>query len=169
MDDERKENLMEQRTWKTSYQYAENESACKEEYRTLLNEAKSAQNGSHAPYSRFHVGAALLLEDGQVIHGSNQENASFPLGLCAERTAISAKASIAPSKKVTAIAIKVNSELKAITQPAAPCGICRQVLLELESIQNSDIQLILQGESGPVLMFNSVKDLMPFYFGASDF
>lgn len=160
---------MEQRIWKTNYLHAENEMACNEEDRLLLNEAKKAQLGSHAPYSRFHVGAALLMEDGQIIHGSNQENASFPLGLCAERTAISAKASIAPSKKVSAIAIKVNSELKAVTQPAAPCGICRQVLLELESIQNSDIKLIMQGDSGPVLIFNSVKDLMPFYFGASDF
>lgn len=160
---------MEERIWKTTYRLANNENDCSPEDRLLLEEAVKARTGAHAPYSRFQVGAALLLEDGSIIHGSNQENASFPLGLCAERTALSAKASLAPEKKVKAIAIKVKSDLKEITQPAAPCGICRQVLLETELTQHDDIRLVLQGEKGHVMLFNSVKDLLPFHFGADDF
>ena len=160
---------MEERIWKLSYKSAENEISCNADDKQLLKEAEIAQKGAHAPYSRFSVGAALLLEDDTIIHGSNQENASFPLGLCAERTALSAKTSLAPKKKVRAIAIKVKSDLKEITQPAAPCGICRQVLLETELVQGCDIRIILQGEKGTVLIFNSIKDLLPFYFGADDF
>lgn len=134
----------------------------------LLREAIHAMSGSHAPYSKFHVGAALLLQSGKIIHGSNQENASYPLGLCAERTAISAKASLAPKEKISAIAITVKSDLKIVNKPAAPCGICRQVLLESENAQETPIRVVLQGETGPALVFDSIKDLLPFHFGAED-
>jgi cytidine deaminase len=160
---------MEERIWKVAYYVADYENACNDEDRQLLIEADIAREGAHAPYSRFTVGAALLLDDNTTLHGSNQENASFPLGLCAERTALSAKASLAPKKKVKAIAIRVKSDLKEIAQPAAPCGICRQVLLETEIKQHQDIRILLQGEKGKVLIFKSVKDLLPFYFGTDDF
>lgn len=160
---------MEERIWKVAYHAADNENTCNDEDRQLLREADIAREGAHAPYSRFTVGAALLLDDNTTLYGSNQENASFPLGLCAERTALAAKASLAPKKKVKAIAIRVKSDLKEITQPAAPCGICRQVLLETELKQHQDIRILLQGEKGKVLIFKSVKDLLPFYFGADDF
>lgn len=160
---------MEKKSLKIDYQLAKNSDECSMSEKALLLAAERASKNSHSPYSKFKVGAALLLEDGSVIEGSNQENASFPVGFCAERTALSAKVSIAPNKKIKAIAIKVKSELKKVEQPAAPCGICRQVLLESEESQKQNIKIILQGESGPVLIFNSVKDIVPFYFGASDF
>ncbi len=160
---------MEKKSLKIDYTLAKSADECNMSEKALLLAAERATKNSHSPYSKFRVGAALLLEDGTVIEGSNQENASFPVGFCAERTALSAKASIAPKKKIKAIAIRVRSEIKKVQQPAAPCGICRQVLLESEDIQKQNIRVIMQGESGPVLIFESVKDLVPFYFGASDF
>lgn len=160
---------MEKKSLKIDYQLAKSADECTISDKALLLAAERATKSSHSPYSKFRVGAALLLEDSSIIEGSNQENASFPVGFCAERTALSAKASIAPNKKIKAIAIRVRSEIKKVNQPAAPCGICRQVLLEAEDIQKQNIKVLMQGESGPVLIFNSVKDLVPFYFGASDF
>jgi len=150
-----------------NYAIAQNASECSMSERALLQAADRASKNSHAPYSKFRVGAALLLEDSSVIEGSNQENVSFPVGLCAERTALAAKASIAPKKKIVAIAIRVKSELRKINEPGTPCGICRQVLLEQENIQKSNIKVIMQGETGHILIFNSVKDLMPFYFNGN--
>lgn len=160
---------MEKKTLKIEYQLAKGAEECTMSEKALLLAAERATKNSHSPYSKFRVGAALLLEDSTIIEGSNQENASFPVGFCAERTALSAKVAIAPKKKIKAIAIRVRSEIKKVDQPAAPCGICRQVLLEAEDAQNSNIKVIMQGESGPVLIFDSIKDLVPFYFGASDF
>lgn len=160
---------MEKKSLKIEYTLAKGADECNMSEKALLLAAERATKNSHSPYSKFRVGAALLLEDGSVIEGSNQENASFPVGFCAERTALSAKASIAPKKKIKAIAIRVRSEIKKVQQPAAPCGICRQVLLEAEEIQKQNIRVIMQGESGPVLIFECVKDLVPFYFGANDF
>jgi cytidine deaminase len=159
---------LEKRSWKTEYFLAENMQQLGVMDAKILSSASVALEGSHAPYSRFHVGAALLLEDGQIIQGSNQENASYPLGLCAERTAISAKASLAPHQKILAIGITVRSELKLVDRPAAPCGICRQVLLESEAMQGQAIKVILKGETGPILIFESIQNLMPFHFGADD-
>ena len=160
---------MEKKSLKIEYYLAKSADECSMSDKSLLLAAERATKNSHSPYSKFRVGAALLLDDGSVIEGSNQENASFPVGFCAERTALSAKASIAPNKKIKAIAIKVKSELKKVSQPSAPCGICRQVLLESEETQKQNIKIILQGETGPILIFDSVKDIVPFYFGASDF
>ncbi len=160
---------MEKKSLTIQYYVAKSSDECTMSERALLQAAERASKNSHSPYSKFRVGAALLLEDGSVIEGSNQENASFPVGLCAERTALSAKVALAPKKKIKAIAIRMKSELKKTNQPGAPCGICRQVLLEQEDIQKKDIRVIMQGETGPVLIFESVKDLVPFYFGADDF
>lgn len=160
---------MEKRTWKTEYTFAEHPQQLDNTDQELLKKAFEALEASHAPYSHFNVGAALLLSDGEIILGSNQENASYPIGLCAERTAISAKASLSPKTSIQTIAIRVRSRLKKVESPAAPCGICRQVLLESESMQDQPIRVMLQGESGPILIFESIQDLMPFHFGASDF
>lgn len=159
---------MEERSWKINYTAYPNIGECPESLKSEISQAISALQGSYAPYSKFHVGAALLLEDGTHLLGSNQENASYPLGLCAERTALSAKASLAPHKKISSIAITVKSLLKTVDTPAAPCGICRQVLLEAEQKQHQNIRVILTGETGEVLIFNSIKDLMPFFFGPDD-
>lgn len=130
----------------------------------LLRKAREVLENAYAPYSRFHVGAALLLENGEVIGGSNQENASFPLALCAERVALSAVESRFPGSRVLAMAIAVRNDRRKVERPAAPCGACRQVIVEKEWRQQSPMRIILQGESGPVLIFSSCRDLLPLTF-----
>ena len=103
----------------------------------LINAAELAILTSHAPYSNFHVGAALLMDDGSIIQGSNQENAAYPIGLCAERTALSAKVSQAHEKNIIAIGIATLNKDGNILPPIAPCGMCRQALMEEELRQDS--------------------------------
>lgn len=130
----------------------------------LLAKAKEATKDAYAPYSNFQVGAACLLENGKIIKGSNFENASYPLCLCAERTALAAIHSQYTDQKVLSIAVTASNESKKIDQPISPCGACRQVILEFEKRQSAPIKLILQGESGPVLTFTSIKELLPLSF-----
>lgn len=136
-------------------------------YQQLIAEARIAKAGSYAPYSNFNVGAALLLNNGQIIHGSNQENASYPIGFCAERTALSAAASLASHEKIKAIAITCSSAKNPVTQPAAPCGICRQTIFEAECKHQQDIEVILMGETGKIYVFRTIKDLLPLHFDAA--
>lgn len=136
------------------------------EYQKLIAEAQLAKNTSYAPYSNFNVGAALLLDNNQTIKGSNQENASYPIGLCAERTAISASVALFPDNKINAIAIVANSQTVEVKLPVAPCGICRQVLLETESKQQQNIKILLHGNDGTTFVFESIKDLLPLHFDA---
>ena len=137
-----------------------------ENYKLLVDAAKKATNDSYAPYSNFNVGAALLLNNGNIIHGSNQENASYPIGFCAERTALSAAASLASHEKIKAIAITCSSAHNPVTTPAAPCGICRQTIFEAECKHKQDIEVILMGETGELYVFKSIKDLLPLHFDA---
>jgi cytidine deaminase len=129
-----------------------------EKYRQLLNRAAEAATTSYSPYSHYPVGAALLLESGDVIKGSNQENASFPLGLCAERTALSNHAVNHAGKPIEAIAITVGSE------PAAPCGMCRQALLQREHEQGKPIKVLMKGKDDFVHEVSSVRELLPLAF-----
>lgn len=124
----------------------------------LLQRSRDAMAHSHSPYSHYPVGAALLLDDGTIVEGSNQENASFPLGLCAERTALANLAINHPNKVVKSIAVSVG------TAAAAPCGMCRQALLEQESRQDTPIRILLKGGDETVYAIGSVKDLMPLPF-----
>lgn len=129
----------------------------------LVKKAIDATQNSYARYSNFHVGAACLLENNQIIIGANQENAAFPSGLCAERTAIFAAQANYPDQPVIALAIaakNVNGLLKA---PISPCGACRQVILEIEDRYQRPIRILLYGTEG-ILVFDSIKDLLPFSF-----
>ncbi|HNE50398.1 MAG TPA: cytidine deaminase [Chitinophagales bacterium] len=137
-----------------------------EVYQQLIAAAREAKKGAYAPYSNFNVGAALLLNNGKIIQGSNQENAAYPIGFCAERTALSAAASLASHEKIKAIAITCSSVQNPVLKPAAPCGICRQTIFEAECKHQQDIEVILMGESGPVYVFKSIKDLLPLHFDA---
>jgi len=144
-------------------------STLSEETQELINAAELAILSSHAPYSNFHVGAALLLGDETIVTGSNQENASFPIGFCAERTALAAKISSAPKETITAIAIAtLNRDGKALP-PIAPCGMCRQALLEEETRQGADIVIYLLGNKNEVMVLPSVKNLLPFRFDGNIF
>ena len=131
--------------------------------RQLVEAAIEAQKGSYAPYSRFNVGAALRLEDGTIVKGANQENAAFPSGLCAERSAIFAAQSMQPHLSITTLAIAARNDSGFILTPITPCGACRQVILEMEDRYNRPIRILLYGENG-VYELSSVKDLLPLSF-----
>ena len=135
-----------------------------DEEQKLLLEALQAVDGSYAPYSEFHVGAAVLLENGMVIKGSNQENSAYPSGLCAERVALFYANSQYPDVAVKAIAITARAEHFIIESPIAPCGSCRQVMAETEHRQKSKIRVIMQGQKGPVLATEGIENLLPLVF-----
>ncbi len=130
----------------------------------LLATAKAALSNSYSPYSNFQVAAAARLEDGTVVTGWNTENAAYPMCLCAEPSALAAAASQRPGMPVVAMAITVRSANQVLDQPASPCGSCRQQLHEHESRFEVRMKLILRGEEGPVFVFDSAGDILPFGF-----
>lgn len=130
----------------------------------VMKKAIEARENAYAPYSQFQVGAAVLLEDGTIIKGSNQENAAYPSGLCAERTAIFAAGANYPNHKIMAICISASSMLKDTMEPIPPCGACRQSLLEYENKQNQVIPVYFMGKYGNVIESPSVRNLLPFIF-----
>jgi cytidine deaminase len=132
----------------------------------LVNESVKASQLAYAPYSNFKVGASLRLSNGTIISGSNQENASFPVGICAERVALANHAMQYPNTTIESIAIYVNN--KPSQPPAAPCGMCRQALYEQEAKQKTPIRLLLKGNGNEIVAVNSVKDLLPLGFSGSD-
>ncbi len=134
----------------------------------LLKKAAEALQNSYSPYSGFKVAAAVLLENGEIVTGTNQENASFPVGICAEGTALSAVSAMYPNTVIKCIAITVKSESRLVDHPVAPCGVCRQRILEYENRFKSPIRLIMMGESGGVYSVNSVKDILPLHFSKYD-
>lgn len=132
----------------------------------LVNAAKEATSGSWSPYSGFKVGAALLLDDGTVVTGSNQENAAYPSGLCAERTALFAAGHAHPGKAVKALAIAARNDNGFTGQPITPCGACRQVLAETEQRGKLPIRYILYGTQGTMIIEGGTDAILPFCFGA---
>ncbi|MEL6831431.1 MAG: cytidine deaminase [Bacteroidota bacterium] len=133
----------------------------------LLQAAVEALDKAYAPYSNFHVGAAVRLNTGEILNGANFENAAYPMCLCAERSTLASAVSNYPNSVVEAMAITVRNPEKPIDQPAAPCGACRQVLVEAEGRQSADIEILMRGESGPIYVLSNAKLLLPFYFSGS--
>jgi cytidine deaminase len=129
----------------------------------LIQTAIAATENSYSPYSRFQVGAALRLANGKEVMGANQENAAFPSGLCAERSAIFAAQSNYPDQPVTALAIAARNEHGLMHDPIVPCGVCRQVILEIEDRYKQPIRILLYGTGG-VYVINTVKELLPLHF-----
>lgn len=129
----------------------------------LVKTAIKATDNSYAKYSHFRVGAALLLGDGSVVIGANQENAVFPLGLCAERTAIFAAQAQRPDQTILKLAIAARNDEGLIHNPVSPCGSCRQVILEMEERYHQPIRILLYGRDG-VYAVDSVRDLLPLCF-----
>jgi cytidine deaminase len=134
------------------------------EDRFLLDKARAATTTSHAPYSRYHVGAAVKLANGEVFTGSNQENMSFPAGLCAERVAVYAAAAAFPDSPVASLAISARADAFPVTEPVPPCGMCRQSVVEYELKFGNKIRIILSGESGKVFVVNGMSTLLPLTF-----
>lgn len=133
----------------------------------LLTAAVEARESAYAPYSSFKVGAAILLENNEVVIGSNQENASYPSGLCAERTAVYAAGAKYPDVLIKKVVITARSMRHQVVSPVPPCGACRQALVEYEVKQDEPIGVYFTGETGKVVKADSVKDLLPLVFDNS--
>jgi cytidine deaminase len=130
----------------------------------LLVAAKKMVKTAYAPYSEFHVGAAVLLENGEIIAGNNQENAAYPSGLCAERVALFYAGSQYPTIAIKTIAISVKSKNVIISEPLSTCGGCRQVIAEYENKFKKPIRIIMSGEKGQIYIANSIESLLPLMF-----
>jgi len=130
----------------------------------LMNEAVEIRKKAYAPYSQFRVGAALLLDNGKIILGSNQENAAYPSGLCAERVAIFHAGAVYPEAKILKMAITAASDNNQTTAPIPPCGSCRQSIAEYEIKQDTSIEIYFMGEIGSIYKSESLKNLLPFMF-----
>lgn len=134
----------------------------------LVNEAREVTAAAYAPYSNFNVGAVAKLANGQIVAGTNQENASYPVGLCAERVLLSSAASLYPQVAIDTIAISYNNINGESNHPISPCGICRQSLVEYEERTKQPIRLILSGMEGKVIIIKTAGLLLPLSFGSAD-
>jgi cytidine deaminase len=131
----------------------------------LVGKANEAAGDAYAPYSNFKVGAALLLADGTIVKGNNQENIAYPSGLCAERVALFYAGANYPDTAVKTIVVVAQGDLIAADECVSPCGSCRQVIAQSESRQDRDIRIILIAQDGKTWVFNSIKDILIFPFG----
>jgi cytidine deaminase len=136
--------------------------------KNLLNKARNDTQFSYAPYSNFCVSAVALMNNGEMVAGTNQENASYPTGLCAERVLLSAVSSIFPNEVIDTIAISYFNKNGSSAKPISPCGVCRQTLAEYEQRNKKPIRLILSGNDGEVIILKKATDLLPLTFSSSD-
>lgn len=134
----------------------------------LIHTSRKMTDNAYAPYSGFFVGAAVLLENGEVITGSNQENGAYPSGLCAERVAVFAASARYPGVAMKMIAVSARSSHVEIQEPVSPCGACRQALLEYEVRQKEPIKVLLSKENGKIIIVEKVKDLLPLFFSGDN-
>ena len=155
---------MTERTHSFNYRLYASPTELPADDRALLDRAVAACQDSYSPYSNFKVGAALRLANGKVFAGSNFENASYPLCLCAERVALGAAHAVFPDVPVVSMAVTAISPSLPIDRPVPPCGACRQVLAEVERRHAHPIQLWLRGQTGPVAVLAATRLLLPFGF-----
>lgn len=130
----------------------------------LMSKAIEIRKKAYAPYSKFKVGAAILLDNNEVVIGSNQENAAYPSGLCAERVAIFQAGTLYPTNEILKIAISATSESKPVNSPIPPCGACRQSIAEYEIKQKTPIEIYFMGEYGEIYKSDSLSNLLPLGF-----
>ena len=142
----------------------ENFEALPTDIQSLMNKAIEIRKKAYAPYSKFRVGVAILLDNKQIILGSNQENAAYPSGLCAERVAIFYAGANYSEAKILKMAITATSDINVNTTPIPPCGSCRQSIAEYESKQDLPIEMFFMGETGEIYKSDSLKNLLPFTF-----
>ena len=155
---------MQQRTFTCSFEHYSSREEMTPMMQELAEASIQAMQAAYAPYSKFNVGAALLLENGVVIKGNNQESAAYPSGLCAERVAFFAASANYPGVRIVAAAVTALSAQYVQGEPVTPCGSCRQSMLEYELKQASDIPLLMISPSGETLLSPSIKQLLPLYF-----
>lgn len=158
---------MEEHILSTRIEIYQQESELAENDRELLQKATEQLAHAYAPYSGFQVGAALRLADGQIITGSNLENAAYPMCLCAEQTAMGAAASRFPNVPVVSLAVTVRNRQIVVDQPAGPCGACRQIISEAEDRHGQHISIIMRGAVGPIFKVQSAKELLPISFSGA--
>lgn len=151
----------------TEYTLFDDRSELDPQVRDLMNIAINSRKKAYAPYSKFSVGTAILLDNNEIIIGNNQENAAYPSGMCAERVAIYYAGANYPDNTILKMAISASSIFKEIDKPVAPCGACRQAISEYEIKQNKAIEIYFMGESGKIIMVNSLKELLPLGFDKS--
>jgi len=160
---------MQKKTYAFEYEWLNDETELNEADRALLLEAKKATANAYAPYSHFHVAAAARLNNGKIVAATNQENASYPVGICAERTLMGTLSSLFPGEPIETMAVTyVNHNSSVGDKPITPCGLCRQSLLEYEQRIKQPMRLILAGPAGPVMILKSAGELLPFGFGPDD-
>ena len=156
---------MEKKQLQISYQLFSERAQLPQDEKNLLERAFQSCDLAYAPFSRFRVGVAVLLEDGEIVLGNNQENKAFPSGLCAERVALFAIGAAGKGAKIRKLAIRAISELNKVDAPAMPCGACRQVMLEYEQMTDHNMVVLMQGEEGDILRVEGVANsLLPFHF-----
>lgn len=132
--------------------------------KVLCQEAVKAMRNSHSPYSEFRVGAAVRLESGKIVYGSNQENVAYPSGLCAERVALFTIGSTYPKDKIMSMAITAHTDNFKIMEPVTSCGACLQVMAEYEKKQSDPIEVLFYCENGSIIKTLGIKSLLPFAF-----
>ncbi len=143
-------------------------SELKKDDAALLEEARKTTQKAYAPYSNFLVGAAAIFNNGQKVYGTNQENASYPVGICAERVLLASASMLQTDEPIKTMAISYNnlSRVGGSDRPISPCGMCRQSLAEYEERTNQPMRLILSGMEGKVMVIESAAQLLPFSFGS---
>lgn len=159
---------MKQEKIEIKYQLYDNFDELNKEDSWLLNKAREVTKLAYAPYSKFHVGAVARMMNGEIVAGSNQENASYPAGLCAERGLLASSATLYPEVAIESIAISYHNINGESNEPISPCGICRQTLREYEDRFHKSIKLILGGMDGKIMVFEKASDLLPFAFTSKD-
>lgn len=157
---------MKSKNIQIKYSEYSNSKELPKEDENILEAARDYLNHAYAPYSNFQVAACILLENDELIFGTNQENAAYPSGLCAERVAMFYASSKYPKMPFKTIAITAKNISDTLNSPIFPCGSCRQVMLEYENLQNKPIRFILAGSEGKVIVIDGIDNLLPFSFDA---
>ena len=151
----------------TTFKVFEDQTQLPDNIQSLVQQAIEIRKKAYAPYSNFRVGAAIALDNGKIVLGSNQENAAYPSGLCAERVAIYQAGAIYPDAKIVTIAISAASDSNPTLTPIPPCGSCRQSIAEYEFKQDAPIEIYFMGETGEVYKSNSINNLLPLSFNST--
>jgi len=159
---------MKKDEYKFSFEVYDSIDELSEEDAWLLNEARDVTEHAYAPYSHFHVGAVAKLSNGEIVAGSNQENASFPVGLCAERVLLGSASSLYPKVPILSLAVSYQAGSGASDHPISPCGICRQSLQEYEMRVAHPIRLILGGMEGKIYVIPKASSLLPLAFTSDE-
>ena len=160
--------MMKERKFEFSFEVYDSIDELGAEDQQLLTEARNVTEQAYAPYSNFRVGAAAKLENGNIVTGTNQENASYPVGICAERVLLSTVSSLYPDVPVTTMAVSYQSNKIKSDHPISPCGMCRQALLEFEGRTSKLIRLILAGIKGKIYVIRSASQLLPLAFSSEE-